>query len=95
VKYRQQDKPTAWGEPVGNAGLLCQQMEPQLADLPAQVPGVGFTEIFGLLGEQTDKEVGPAEVAVAQSLQPGPNFGFRSPPRRAGPCITCYMYPMV
>ena len=51
-------------------------MEPQLADLPAQVMGVGLAEVLGLLGEQADEEVGPAEVAVAQALQPGPDFGF-------------------
>jgi hypothetical protein len=51
-------------------------MEPQLSDLPAQVTGVGLAEVFGVLSEQADEEVDPAEVAVGQTGQPGPDFGF-------------------
>ncbi len=38
--------------------------------------GVGLAEIFGVLGEQADEEVDPAEVAVGQPGQPGPDFGL-------------------
>ncbi len=51
-------------------------MEPEFADFPAQVPGVGLAEVLGLLADQADEEVGPAEVAVAEAFQPGPDFGF-------------------
>ena len=42
----------------------------KLADLPAEMPGVGLAERLGLFGEQTDQEVDPAEIAVAQPGQP-------------------------
>lgn len=43
-------------------------------DLAAQVAGIGLTEIFGVLSKQADKEIDVAEVAAAQSSQPGPDF---------------------
>ena len=64
----------AWREPVGDAGLLGGQVEPQFPDFPAQVAGIGLAEILGLLGEQADVEVDPAEVTVAQPGQPGTDF---------------------
>ena len=57
-------------------GLLGQQVEPQLADFPAEVAGVGLAEGVGLLGEQADQEVGAAEVPVAELLEPGPHLGL-------------------
>jgi hypothetical protein len=36
--------------------------------------GVRLAEIFGVLGEQADKEIDPAEVTVGQSGQPGPDL---------------------
>ena len=36
--------------------------------------GIGLAEILGLLGEQADVEVDPAEVTVAQPGQPGTDF---------------------
>ena len=42
-------------EPVDDAWLLGEEVEPQFADLPAQVPGVGLAEHLGLLGEQADE----------------------------------------
>ena len=41
-------------------------MEPQFPDLPAEVSGGGLAEVLGVLGEQADEEVDPAEVAVGQ-----------------------------
>jgi hypothetical protein len=38
------------------------------------VSGVGLAEVLGVLGEQADKEVDAAEVAVGQAGQPGPDF---------------------
>jgi DNA primase len=49
-------------------------VEPQFPDSPAKVTGIGLTEVLGLLGEQADVEVDPAEVTVAQCGQPGTNF---------------------
>src|SRR5215471_14677781 len=63
-------------QPVGDSGLLAQQVEPQLPDLPVEVTGVGLAEVFGVLGEQADEEVDPAEVTVGQAGQPGPDFGL-------------------
>jgi hypothetical protein len=40
AEYRQEDQPAAWGEPAGDAGLLGQQVEPQLPDLAAKVTGI-------------------------------------------------------
>jgi hypothetical protein len=45
-------------------------VESQLADLPAEMPGVGLAERLGLFGEQTDQEVDPAEIVVVQPGQP-------------------------
>jgi hypothetical protein len=52
------------GQPVGGAGLLAQQVEPQFPDRAAEVTGAGFAEILSVLGELAGEEVGPAEVAV-------------------------------
>jgi hypothetical protein len=41
---------------------------------PAEVSGVGLAEVLSVLGEQADEEVDPAEVAVGQAGQPGPDF---------------------
>lgn len=35
---------------------------------------VGLGEVLSVLGEQADEEVDPAEVAVGQAGQPGPDF---------------------
>jgi hypothetical protein len=48
-------------------------MEPQFPDLAAEVSCVWLAEIFGMLSEQADEEVNPAEVAVGQAGQPGPD----------------------
>jgi hypothetical protein len=76
-------------------GLLAQQVEPQFPDLPAEVSGVGLAEILGVLGEQADEEVDPAEVAVGQAGQPGPDFRLDldliQPYHASGAiCICCY-----
>jgi hypothetical protein len=42
-------------------------VEPQFPDLPAEVAGVQFAEIFGALGRQADEEVDPAEVQPSAS----------------------------
>ena len=39
-------------------------MEPQFPNLPVQVPWVRLAELVGLLGEQADQEVDPAEVSI-------------------------------
>ena len=49
-------------------------MEPQFPDLPAEVPGVGLADVLGVLGEQADEEIDPAEVAVGQAGEPGPDL---------------------
>src|SRR5260370_41632794 len=72
----EEDDRAAGREPVGDAGLLGKQVEPQFADLASQVAGVGLAKTFYLLGEQSDEEVGSAEVPVAQALQPGPDLGL-------------------
>ena len=54
------------GQPVGDPGLLAQQVEPQFPDLPAKVTGIGLAEIVGLLSEQADEEIHPAEVTIGQ-----------------------------
>jgi hypothetical protein len=41
-------------------------VEPQLPDLPAKVTGIGLAEIVGLLSEQADEKVHPAEVTIGQ-----------------------------
>jgi len=51
-------------------------MEPELADLPAEVAGIWLAESVGLLGEQADQEVGTAEVPVAEALQLGTDLGL-------------------
>ena len=56
--------PPSWCQPVGDPGLLAQQVEPQLPDLPAEVLGVGLAKILGVLRQQANEEVDPAEVAV-------------------------------
>jgi hypothetical protein len=56
------------GEPVGDAGLLGQQMEPQFPDLAAQVTGIGLAEVHSVLGKQADQEIDPAEITVGQVL---------------------------
>jgi hypothetical protein len=66
--------PPARCQPVGDPGLPAQQVEPQFPDLSAEVSGVGLAEVLSVLGEQADEEVGPAEVAVGQAGQPGPDF---------------------
>ena len=58
--------------------------------------GVRLAEIFGVLGEQADEEVDPAEVTVGQSGQPGPDLGLDLDLIEAGHasdaiCICCYM----
>jgi len=60
--------PAAGREPVGDPRLGGQQVEPELADFPAKVAGIGLAEGVGLLGEQADQEVGTAEIAVAEAL---------------------------
>jgi deoxyribonuclease V len=75
TEHRQQDQPAARRKPVGDPGLLCQQAEPQLADFLAKVPSVGRAPVVGLLGEQGRRESRPAETAVAETPQPGPDFG--------------------
>ena len=62
-------------------------MEPQFPDFPAKVTGIGLAEVFGVLGEQADEEVNPAEVAVGQAGQPGPDFGFDLNLVQPFPCI--------
>jgi hypothetical protein len=57
--------------------------------------GVRLAEIFGVLSKQADKEVGAAEVAVAQPGRPGPYFWFDldlvQPCHASNAiCITCY-----
>jgi len=59
------------------------------------VTSIGLAEIVGVLGEQADEEVDPAEVAVGQPGQPGPDFGFDLhliQPCHASDaiCIRCY-----
>jgi hypothetical protein len=56
--------------------LVCgrSRVEPEFPDLPAEVSGVGLAEVLGVLGEQADEEVDPAEVAAGQAGQPGPDF---------------------
>jgi hypothetical protein len=39
-------------------------VEPQFPDLATKMTGVRLAEIFGMLGEQADKEIDPAEVTV-------------------------------
>src|SRR6266702_2788955 len=93
AEYREQDHPAARGEPVGDAGLLGQQVEPQLPDLAAKVTGVGLAEVRSVFGKQADEEIDPAEVTVGQILQPGPYFGLdlHSVARYASDaiCISC------
>jgi hypothetical protein len=54
-------------------------VEPDLAYLPDEVAGVGLAKSVGLLGEQADEEVGPAEVPVAEAF--GQTSVKRSIPR--------------
>jgi hypothetical protein len=49
-------------------------MKPQFPDLSAKVTGVGLAEVLGVLGEQADEEVDPAEVTVGQAGQPRPDL---------------------
>jgi hypothetical protein len=58
--------------------LVCWRNRWNLSSLtlPAQVAGVRFAEVFGVLSKQADEEVDAAEVAVAQPGQPGPHFRF-------------------
>jgi len=70
-------------------------MEPKLPDLPGQMAGVGLAEIFGVPGQQANKEVHPAEVTITQLGQPGPHLGLDLnliQPRHASDaiCIRCY-----
>ena len=51
-------------------------METQFPYLPAEVTGVWLTEILGMLSQEADEEIGPAEVAVGELLEPGPHFGL-------------------
>lgn len=74
AEHGQQDHPSIRRQPVGHPGLLAQQMEPELADLAAEVTGVRLTECLGTLGEQADDEVDPAKVSVREAFQPGPDF---------------------
>jgi hypothetical protein len=67
-------------------------MEAQFADLAAEVTGVRLAEVLGVLSEQADEEVGPAEVAVGEFLQPGPGLRARSPPSTGRSCTQCYMH---
>ena len=76
-------------------GLLARQVEPQFPDLPAEVSGGGLAEVLGVLGEQAGEEVDPAEVAVGQAGQPGPDFSLDLDliqPCHASDaiCICCY-----
>src|SRR5271169_5602134 len=63
---RQSYHPPARCQPVGDPGLLAQQVEQQFPDLPAEVSGVGLAEVLGVLGEQTDEESTRPKVAVGQ-----------------------------
>jgi hypothetical protein len=54
------------------------------------VPGIGLAEVLSMLGEQAGQEVGAAEVAVVQALQPGTDFGFELD-CVGPPCIIWYM----
>jgi hypothetical protein len=70
-------------------------VEPQLADFPAEVAGVGLAESFGLLGEQADEEGGAAEVPVAEVLEPVPDLRLDLDRVQPLPCISWYMHPML
>ena len=57
--------------------------------------GVGLTEISGVLGEQANQEVDPAEVTITQLGEPGPDFGLDLDLIQPGHasdaiCICCY-----
>jgi hypothetical protein len=45
----EQDDPPAGRETVGDAGLLGEQVKPELADFPAEMAGIRFSEILGAL----------------------------------------------
>jgi hypothetical protein len=55
-------------------------VEPQFPDFPAQVAGTGLAEIVGLLGEQADVEVDPAEVTLLSRVSQERTSGSTSIP---------------
>jgi hypothetical protein len=76
-------------------GCWARRWNPQLADFPAEVARVGLAQGLGLPGEQPDQEIGTAEVAVTETLEPGPDLGFDLDLVQArhashGICIGCY-----
>ena len=52
AEHGPQDDPAAGREPVPEAGLPGEQVEPQFPDLPAQVPGIRLAKGLGVLGRQ-------------------------------------------
>jgi hypothetical protein len=74
AEHSKQNHPMSRRQPICHSGLLAEQVEPQLADLPGEVTGVRLVECLGTLGEQPDKEVDPAKVSVSETFQPGPHF---------------------
>lgn len=70
-------------------------MEPELADFPAEVAGIGLAEGLCLPGEQADQEVGPAEVPVAEPLEPGPDLRLDLDRVQPLSCIPWYMHRML
>ena len=86
TEYRQQDDPASWCQPVRDPGLPGQQMEPQLADLPTEMPRVRLAQRLGRPGSRRGQSPGHS----AQSARTGPQARLRR--CRDQPCITCYAF---
>lgn len=68
AEHGEQNHLASWRHPIRHSGLLAQQVESQLTDLPAEVAGVRLAERLGMLGEQADEEVDPAKVAISEAF---------------------------
>ena len=94
AEHCQQDYPAPWGQPVGDTGLLAQQVETQFPYLPAEVPRVRLAEILGVLSQEADKESArPKSRSASFSSQDRTSGSISTRTDRS--CIQCYIHLML